>query len=303
MDDDLTGKPPHLSYRLMTYNIGGGHLRGATEKSLMLKTIRDVSPDILAIQEAAQWLDADGLWHSDLDAIIETLGKEFAHTVAPTLTMREQVHPNNKAMVEALFNDYQDWQQGNALVSRWPFHRLGSSDQPGFPHSIPLYRSPVYEGSRDTEPRAALMARIGRAPQYPIAIGLHLSTLVGERGEGIVAGKPEQAAQLRQTETQRLITLLREHVLDANEIVFLLGDFNATIEEPSIRYLLSEGGFVPATPTNHKLSTHLKAKGAIDHIFLFPSNRVVEYKCFILETEEAHQASDHLPVITEVTVV
>jgi endonuclease/exonuclease/phosphatase family metal-dependent hydrolase len=287
----------------MTYNIGGGHMRGASEKSLIVKMIRDVSPDILAIQEAAQWLDAEGLWHSDLDEIAEALGKEFEYTVAPTLTMKTQMHPNNKAMMDALFNDCQDWQQGNALVSRWPFHRLASPGQPGVPHSIPLYRSPVYEGSRDTEPRSALVARIGRAPQFPIVIGLHLSTLVGERGEDIVPGKPEQAAQLREMETQRLLNLLREHVLDAHEIVFLLGDFNATIDEPSIRRLLDEGEFIPAAPINEKVSTHPEAGGAIDHIFLFPSSRVVEFKSSIVETEEAHQASDHLPVVTEVTVV
>lgn len=287
----------------MTYNIGGGRKRYSSEKSQILKVIRDVSPDILAIQEAARWLDVEGVWRSDLDDVIEVLGKGFVYSVAPTLTMKKQMHPNNRAMVGALFNDYQDWQQGNAIVSRWPFHRLGSSNQPGIPCSIPLYRSPVYEGSRDTEPRAALMARIGRAPQFPIVIGLHLSTLVGERGDDIVPGKPEQAALLREVETRRLISMLREPALDTNEIVFLLGDFNATVNEPSLRHILDEGGFMPATPINAKMSTHSKVKGAIDHIFLFPPSRVVEFKSFVVETEEAHQASDHLPVVTEVTIV
>jgi endonuclease/exonuclease/phosphatase family metal-dependent hydrolase len=130
-----------------------------------------------------------------------------------------------------------------------------------------------------------------------------LSTLVGERGENMVPGKSEQAVQLREMEIRRLIALLREHVLDNNEIVFLLGDFNATIGEPSLRHLLDEGGFVPATPTNKTVSTHPEVRGAIDHIFLFPSSRIVECKTFIAEIEEARRASDHLPVVTEVTVV
>ncbi len=303
MDNDLTGTAPHLVYRLMTYNIGGGHSRHATEYALIRKVIGDVSPDILAIQEAARGLDSDGVWRSDLDEILQTLGQGFTHTLAPTLSMKEQMHPNNKAMVDALFNDCLDWQQGNALISRWPFHRLASPDQPGFPRSVSLHRSPVYDGNRDTEPRAALIARIGRAPQYPIAVGLHLSTLVGERGEDTMSGKPEQAALLRELETRRLLTLLHEHVLAKKEILFLLGDFNATIDEPSIQYLLDEGGFLPATPTNKTVSTHPKAKSAIDHIFVFPPSRVVDYKSFIVETDEAHLASDHLPVVTEVTVV
>lgn len=298
----MTGNPQSFSYRLMTYNIGGGRKRHMSDKPQILKVIQDTSPDILAVQEVVQWCDAEGLWHSDLDEIIEALGHEFELSIAPTLTMKDQMHPNNKAMVDALLSDYQDWQKGNAVVSRWPFHRLGSPHQPGAPHSVPLHRSPVYEGNRDTEPRAALISRIGRSPQFPIAISMHLSTLIGERGDDIVSGKPEQAAHLREIETRRLISLLRKHVLDAREIVFLLGDFNATLLEPSLQYLTDEGGFTAATPDQGKQGTHPKVDQAIDHIFLFPPERIVHYESHIVDTQDAHQASDHLPVVIDVTV-
>jgi endonuclease/exonuclease/phosphatase family metal-dependent hydrolase len=292
----------HASYRLMTYNIGGGRKTRSSGRELVQQVIQDAAPDILIIQEATRFLDVDGRWHSDLDGIAALLGQNIEAFFAPVVTMREHLHPGNKTMVNALFNDYQDWQQGNAVLSRWPFHRLGDLSQPGIPRTIPLYRSPVYEGSRDTEPRSALMGRIGRAPHFPIVIGVHLSTLVGERGENAVPGMSEQAAQLREVETRRLIGLLREHVLDAHEIVFLLGDFNATLQEPSLRCIIDEAGFTAATPAQGKVSTHPKVEDAIDHIFLFPSDRIIAFNSYVIDTKETQQASDHLPVVTEVVV-
>ncbi|MBN1312289.1 MAG: endonuclease/exonuclease/phosphatase family protein [Anaerolineae bacterium] len=302
MDDKAAQSKQPLSYRLMTYNIGGGRKQYTSETSLILQVVRTVSPDIVVIQEAARFLDVEGRWHSDLDEVFDALGGDARHVFTPTLSMREHMHPRNKTMANAVFDDHQDWQQGNAIVSRWPFHRPGNPGRPGAPLSVPLRRSPVYEGSRDTEPRAALLARIGRAPQFPIVVGVHLSTLVGERGKDIIPGKPEQAAGLREEETQLLLDLLRSRVLDQNEVVFLLGDFNATINEPSIKHLLDVAGFMLATPMNGIVSTHSEVKDAIDHIFLFPSGRVVEYQSFVVDTEAAHRASDHLPVVTDVVV-
>ncbi|MBN1429945.1 MAG: endonuclease/exonuclease/phosphatase family protein [Anaerolineae bacterium] len=296
------GQSQHLSYRLMTYNIGGGRKERASEMSLVLQVIQNAVPDILVIQEATRWLDADGLWHSDLDEISPLLGENARHVFTPILTMNEHLHPENKTMVDILFDDCRDWQQGNAIISRWPFHRLGRPDKPGAPCSVLLSRSPVYEGSRDTEPRAALLARIGRAPQFPIVIGVHLSTLVGERGEDVLPGKPEQATRLREVETRRLIGLLREHVLDAHEIVFLLGDFNAVLDEPALQCIIDEGGFIAATPAQGTASTHLKVKEAIDHIFIFPPERIVQFESTIVDTDKARLASDHLPVITDVII-
>jgi endonuclease/exonuclease/phosphatase family metal-dependent hydrolase len=291
-----------LSYRLMTYNIGGGRKQYTSELSLILQVVQAVSPDILVIQEAARFLDIEGQWHGDLGAITSVVGKGAEHIFTPVVTMKKHLHPGNKTMTHALFNDYQDWQQGNAVVSRWPFHQLGKPEEVGLPRSVPLYRSAVYEGNRDTEPRAALLARIGRAPQFPIVVGIHLSTLVGERGEDIVPGRPEQAARLRELETQRLIGMLRDHVLDAHEIVFLLGDFNATLSEDSLQYIIDEGGFSAATPEQGMVSTHPKVENAIDHIFVFPQNCIIEFESYVVDTEEARQASDHLPVVADVVV-
>jgi endonuclease/exonuclease/phosphatase family metal-dependent hydrolase len=286
----------------MTYNIGGGRRRYISDENLILQIIQEVSPDILVIQEAVQIRDADGKWHRNLDAIADTISIDAAQVFSPTLTMHQHMHPANKNMVDALFQDHQDWQQGNAIVSRWAFHALGNPKQEGTPRSIPLHHSPTYEGSRDTEPRAAIITRIGREPHCPIVVGLHLSTLLGERGKDIIAGKPEHAAQMREEEVRHVISLLHDDVLDKNELVFVMGDFNATVDEACIRYLVDAGNFVAATPDSGLVSTHPKVEEAIDHLFLFPRNRIVDYKSYVVDTRAAHEASDHLPIVAEVTV-
>jgi hypothetical protein len=80
-------------------------------------------------------------------------------------------------MVEGLFKDWWDWSKGNAVFSRAPFARLGSAKQDGFPRNVPIFQPLTYEGTRDTDPRFAIITRIKRAP-FPYLVNLHLTTLV-----------------------------------------------------------------------------------------------------------------------------
>jgi endonuclease/exonuclease/phosphatase family metal-dependent hydrolase len=269
--------------------------------------IGEVQPDILAIQEATSYQDADGEWHSLFSKIVQA-GDFGTHThFAPALSMREQMDVRQRMFVRGLFNDWQDWRLGNALLSRWEFVRLGDPSRPGTPRNVPLFRAPLYEGDRDTEPRYALLARI-RLPQLtPYVVGLHLTTLVGERGrEGGSPSQPERleaARTLRVEQARRLLVLLQKHALAREEVVFLLGDFNAPASEPCISsVLVEEGGFKRLNPTNGQESTHPEVIEPIDHILVYPGNRLVEYRCWIVDTPLAHEASDHLPVVAEVTV-
>lgn len=102
--------------------------------------------------------------------------------------------------VHALFNDWQDWRQGNAVFCRWGFVRLNDASKAGCPQSIPLYRPSIFEGNRDTDPRHALLARVNRAPLFPFVMGVHLTTLVGERGVKEIPGKAEQAQIVKLTQ-------------------------------------------------------------------------------------------------------
>jgi endonuclease/exonuclease/phosphatase family metal-dependent hydrolase len=294
----MSDEQPPQTYRLMTYNLGGG--RG--DLNAAAQVVGEARPDILALQEAIRIQDADGRWRSDLDAISQTFAEPPHVHYAPTLTLAEHLDAAKRPMVQAIFADYLDWQHGNALLSRWPFHRLGDRSLPGMPRMVPLFRPMVYQGDRDTDPRAALIGRVGRPPHYPLVIGLHLTTLVGERGEQVIAGKPEQAAAMREKQTRRLLTLLKEHVLARGELVFILGDFNAPVTEPAIRsVLLGEGEFMALRPEN-EMGTHGKMSLPIDHILVYPRTRVAEAHCRVIDSPEAYRASDHLPVLAEVKI-
>ncbi len=295
-------------FRLMTYNVGGGRKDFGSAFGDVIQVIQDASPDILVIQEVAEFQDGDGVWHRALNQIAQAgaFGKHVYF--GPTICMREHMHVQKHLLVHGLFSDWQDWRQGNAMLSRWEFVRLGDPSKPGAPRNVPLYRTPLYQGTRDTDPRYALIARIDNAPVFPFVLGIHFTTLVAERecegGPRPLTDKAEEAQALRLKQARRLLDLLREHVLERREMVFLLGDFNAAASEPCITSVLeSEGGFVRLSPTRGSNATHPKVSAPIDHIFTYPSGRLLEYDCWIVDSPLARRASDHLPVIADVKVM
>lgn len=290
-------------YRLMTYNIGGGRDDDGSILTAITAVITDVNPDILALQEVARRQDFTGTWHSMSDQIETALGGNFASFYDANVSMRQHFHTAKQAMVDALFHDDLDWEVGNALLSRWPFHRLGVREETGTPRCIPLFHPPRYLGNRDTDPRSAVLARIGRAPQYPLVIGTHLTTLVGERGKRQLEGKAAEAAHMRSQQTRHIMNLVGRHMHANQEIVFLLGDFNAAIMEDSLqKIIVDKGGFMHLSPGSAAPQTHPKVDTPIDHIFVYPAERVLEYKCSVIDTGLARTASDHLPVVATVVI-
>lgn len=293
--------------RLATYNIGGGRDDPDSIPRAVSCVVKQISPDILVMQEATEHQDSDGNWHSSLDQIAER--GEFGRYsyFGPTLSLREHMHVQKDSFVHSVFSDHLDWRQGNAILSRWEFVRLGDPSRSGTPRSIPIYLTPLYQGNRDTDPRHALLARINKAPVYPFVVGVHLTTLVAERerqgGTPAVPRSIEEAQMLRFKQAKRLLKLLEEHVLKPKKVVFLLGDFNAVADEPCIKSVLeSEGGFTRLVPNNHKTGTHSKATKPIDHIFVFPKDRLIDYQCWIMASEVVSKASDHLPVVADIVV-
>ena len=292
--------------KLMTYNIGGGRKDFGSVLDDVVKVIQENSPDILVLQEAAEWLDSEQCWHSDASTIARELGYIKGLCFGPTLSMREHFHASKANFVHALFNDWLDWRQGNAILSRWGFVRLGDPSKTGEPRDIPLFRPLQYEGNRDTDPRHALLARVKTPAISFFIVGTHLSTLVGERGgvEQEIPGKAERAQEMRFKQTCYLLDLVKEHVLEPRELVFLMGDFNATANAACIANVLeARAGFVRLTPENDHIPTHPEAAEPIDHIFVYPAARLVDYQCRIVDTPLAQQASDHLPVVAEVSVI
>ena len=294
-------------FKLMTYNIGGGRRDFGSVLDNVIRVIRDYSPDILALQEAAEWLDAEHCWQSDASRIAHELGYIKAQHFGPTLSMQEQSHADKPIFAYARSQGWSEWRQGNAILSRWNLVQLEDIAKASELCNIPLFRPSKYEGNRDTEPRHALLARVRTPTNSPFVIGTHLSTLVGERGgpDREIAGKSEQAREMRLEQVRRLLDAIHKYVPKPGALVFLMGDFNATIKEACIAdVLVAEAGFVRLIPENdHTPSHRFKVQEPIDHIFVCPASRLVVHGCKIIDTPDADRASDHRPVVADVSVI
>ena len=118
-----------FNLKLMTYNIGGGRKNLGSHFSEIVDIIKQESPDILGLQEAAQWTTIDEEKTSQPKIIIENGLIDYHHYYGPTLTLRENFHVRKELFVHGIFNDWKDWSQGNALFSCWPFTRLWKQQQ------------------------------------------------------------------------------------------------------------------------------------------------------------------------------
>lgn len=289
---------------LMTFNIGGGRKDFGSSLDSIIQVIAAHQPDLLGLQEAVELVDADKNFKSTVQLIADGLGYIEAKYFGATLSMRAHFNAKKTIFTDGLFRDWIDWRQGNALLSRWRFTRLGDAARAGEPSNLPLFQPVRYEGSRDTDPRHLIIARVRVGPVAPFVMTTHLSTLVGERGGPAheMAGKTEQAQTMRIAQVEEILALVGDALLKEGELVFLMGDFNAPLQEPSMQ-LLQEAGFVPLQPENSGTPTHLfKIDEPIDHIFVYPATRLEKYTCQIVDTPLARKASDHLPVLARVTV-
>jgi endonuclease/exonuclease/phosphatase family metal-dependent hydrolase len=289
------------TFKIMTYNVGGGRKDFGSEPTGVLQTIQRFSPDILAVQECVNWIDVDGEAHNFSESIAKAGGFGPNHYYGRTLSLREHMQIKKEIMLYALYDDLVDWAQGNALFARGGFSRLGDTSKAGAPRNVPIFQPPVYEGTRDTDPRYAILGRIAQGPSYPFVVNVHMTTLMGERGkaERLIPGKTEEAQSLRYEQAQRVIDLVRP-VMDGEAIIVLLGDFNATAEETALADIIEgNGGFVRLKPEN-EIPTHPKVSQPVDHIYIYPKDRLADYSCWIGNNEIARDASDHLPVVAEV---
>lgn len=290
------------TFRLMTYNLGGGRKDNNSVFEKALAVIQKTAPDILALQETTEWIDADQISFNLAEWVAHQSNIPH-HYYGPTLSLQKHFHPAKKLFVQALFDDLHDWSQGNALLSRWPFARLGNAERQGVPHNLPLFR-PQYEGNRDTDPRHIILARIQRQSIQPFVIVAHLSTLVGERGKPseLIPEKVQQAQAMRREQVRLLLDIIREPLLERGELIFLLGDFNAPAEEDCFCDL-ADAGFVHLAPANSDAHTHPATLSAIDHILVYPKDRLLASHCYIENNDFVLEASDHLPVVADVQVI
>lgn len=295
-----------LKLRVMTLNLGGGvkNFSGTVDdtagKSHALATLlNQIKPDVLGVQEIAQYTDADGILVSMVERIRTDAGFDHSY-YGETLSMKRHMQIKKDLMINGLFNDWWDWSKGNAVFSRHPFSRLGNPTKEGMPRNVPVFQPISYEGTRDTDPRFVILTRIKHDP-FPFVMNLHLTTLVGERGEHVWEEVIDNAKLTRSKQMSRVLGLVEQHVLIPGLPLILMGDFNATIEEYSLQDMLRrDHKFVHLTP-KEDIPTHLNA-GAVDHIFFFPARRLVSYEAHVIKSDLAHSISDHLPVVADIII-
>lgn len=289
--------------RVMTLNLGGGikNFSGTLETNVnrseaLLALIHQIKPDLLCVQEIAQYVDGDGIKHSMVDLIRE--GAQFSHAYyGETLSMKRHMQVRKDLMVEGLFKDWWDWSKGNAVFSRIPFARLSSEKKDGFPRNVPIFQPLTYEGTRDTDPRFAIIARVKQAP-FPYLVNMHLTTLVGERGEAPQEKIIQSARELRAEQILRVMDLVETNILKAGLPLILTGDLNANPDEDALSGILeAEKGFMRLVPEN-PIATHPFA-GEVDHFYISPTGTLREYRCKVIDNDLAHRSSDHLPVVAD----
>ena len=287
----------------MTFNVAGGKEERPSDGEAardrfqaLVAAVRQASPDVLVLQEATEWRLVDGATVSLTRNLACAAGFDGHHYFAPTVSLEEHMRVTRPRMVQALFDDVLDWRLGNSVLARGGFVRVGDPSRAGTPRSVPLFRAPLYEGDRNTEPRDAVLARANYAPIYPFVVGTHLTTLTGERGPRAQPEAARRAREIRALEAERILALLDAHVLQRQEVALLLGDLNAERDEPSIADVLERrGGFQLLTGGE---PTHRGTSLSIDHILVYPRHRLLDYRCWTVDCP----ASDHRAVVADVVL-
>ena len=299
---------PALNLRVVTLNIGGGEktfedfpfaTQQSRQKALSMLVSR-LDADVLCLQEVSQYVNADGRTHSLMDNINHAGKYDYAF-YGKTVSMETDMQVKKDVMVKGIFNDWWNWSKGNAIHARMPFARLSDPSRPGLPRNISIFRPLAYEGNRDTDPRSVLLTRLKEAP-FPFISTLHLTTLVGERHPDPSPLKVKEAHLMRFQQVNRFLDLVRHHIVERNEPLILAGDFNATEDEYCITHLLDTvPGLVHLQPENNG-PTHPALDNAVDHIFFYPRERLVQYNCQIDTSDLSRRASDHLPVVADLEI-
>lgn len=297
-----------LDLRAATLNISGGEKTfeefpndtQQSRKEALKILIKRLNASLICLQEVSQHIDADGFTISVMEDINHTGGYDYSF-FGETLSMETHMQVKKDVMVKGIFKDWWNWSKGNSIHAKFPFARLGDPYSPGVPRNIPLFKPPSYEGTRDTEPRFAILSRL-KVPPYPFVINLHLSTLVNERPPGSFPEIMEGSRNLRNQQVKRLLDMVRTYILDRGEPLILAGDFNATEDEYCISQLLeSENKFMRLIPEN-EAPTHHAMEKPIDHIFFYPKERLISYSCRVEIGDLSRRASDHLPVVADLQI-
>jgi len=286
----------------MTYNVG--KLKDDPNRSdAILDVIQHFQPDVLALQELTITEYRNGLVQSFATPLITGMG--YSNVIfGQTISLRDHFHLGKELFVDGIFQGWKEWQQGNAIFSKYAFVDINDPQVYFDGYNIPIFKPVEYLGSRDTDPRHAIFSRLEIKPHYPYIVNTHFTTLVGERGkeEEIIPEKKQEAITLRLEQAQRISKLVKKHIIEQKKMLFLCGDFNAMEDEACIQDEFEQRlGLTRLIPENME-PTHPKLPKPVDHIFIYAGASCIKYRCHIVDEGLARKASDHLPVLAYIEI-
>lgn len=285
--------------------------------------------DILLLQEIVTE-DVSGT-----DNLIESpVGYEYWHKIVID-TVRHS-HPQKWQQIRSNRNlpPTSYLAQGSAIlwskrVSRCP---LWSSDGRPDPGSLDAGECVVvqldtglYAGSRDTEPRVAIVARFEVDGQTVIVVNVHLTTLLGER-EGNLE-REARGAEIRRAQIRLVLDGIvsrynewweKNHVQKPKPIWIIGGDLNAIPESEEI-LALKRARFVDLCPTKGQGTKRRKDRKLADLTLDYLFAGILHHSCFLSEepsyggrTREppivsaepmyfTGESSDHFPIVATLT--
>lgn len=286
-------------------------------------------PDIIFLQECIGFNDTreepSKRWETGAE-ILSRIFQNYACFFFPSLSSHKNPHPRKWEKYkrsEAYLPDFIEAQQGYGICIKNPeklrslwVENVGSdadkekADKVSPPHYNLCFQAinistGLYLGSRDTEPRLAVLGRMKlQEGRYLNFINLHLTTLKAEREGKLRINREASAIRMNQ------LNLILDYVIAAyqesglfrvnsnlrNEDIWAIGgDFNAIPESEEIS-LLVKLGFVDGNPNkvlkapgsdyNNKIGTKWSLKNkslppiALDYIFCgiekssFPSGKI-----------------------------
>jgi endonuclease/exonuclease/phosphatase family metal-dependent hydrolase len=244
-----------MTNKVLSYNIHHG-ADGAQKYKLeaTCAAIKALGADIIGVQEIDRNWSERSNWEDQVTILSGALGMEFAFAASIELPPTDLGRPNR--------------QFGNGLFSKYPIlspqvHHMYINDDP----------SMVYDGTRETEPRSILEAKIDLGEKKISVLCTHLSV-------------HSQKERLRQTDkVERLIG-------KSSGPLILLGDLNASSDSEELvklRRILADPSF------GKGLVTKPNEKRQIDYIL------IRDLEASQIQTIESN-ASDHLPLLANLTL-
>ncbi|HLO34279.1 MAG TPA: endonuclease/exonuclease/phosphatase family protein [Anaerolineales bacterium] len=332
------------TFRVVTWNIGGAKFFNLPVKSIegspytredfrrdlheaLNSLTHHFQPDVVLLQEIVRF----GNTPKDLIDIERIPGYYYAPTIA--IDTVNQSHP----LKWTKYYDDSQWEKGTYLAqgygllwrqtlthaATWDF---AGQTGPDIEKEIVRIETGLFTGSRDTEPRIAVIAHFiidfqGR-PLDIFIINLHLTTLKGER-EGS-PNKDIAASQVRQQQleivTHGVVSRYNEWVAEKRKqskrlpaIWVLGGDFNCMPSAPEIK-ALEGANFIdlnPAKGTGTKGTTVPieKATITLDYLFAGPAYYSID-PYLAMQAIRAnplplaqYRVSDHFPILADVPII